>query len=132
MYRDNFLLLIGRRDKVKEIYDIIEENVKTPFIIIYGDAGVGRYNFAKSVCVYLFERNVITKYYKEKVMRFDIIKEEIRAKINKKMGEKYSFNKYVFILEIDNRLETPLNLLQEINKILNNNYCNTFRKFNRT
>ena len=114
MYRDNFLLLIGRRDKVKEIYDIIEENVKTPFIIIYGDVGVGRYNFAKSVCVYLFERNVITKYYKEKVMRFDIIKEEIRAKINKKMGEKYSFNKYVFILEIDNRLETPLNLLQEI------------------
>ena len=114
MYKDNFLLLIGRRDNVKDIYDKIEDNNKTPFIIIYGDIGVGKYNFAKSVCVYLFERNVITNYYSKKVRSIDVIREEIKSKIYEKNGEKYSNEKYIFILEIDNELQTPINLVNEI------------------
>ena len=110
-YKDNFLLLIGRRDKVKEIYDIIEDkNEKKPFIVIYGDAGVGKFNFANSVCIYLFERNVINYYYSKKRVRTI---EEIRGLIGS-VDSKYEDEKYVFIIEIDIELLSPLNFVDDI------------------
>ena len=115
MYKDIFLLLIDRRDKVKIIYDIIEKNLEKHFIIIYGEEGVGKNNFAKAVCACLFERNVINKLSKDCIKRarsIDIIKGVIKNKIIQKNDEK--MGKYVFIIEIDYELQTPINLVNEI------------------
>ena len=115
MFKDIILMQIERRDKVKEIYDIIEDsNSKIHYIIIYGDTGVGKINFAKSVCAYLFERNVINKFFTKRARLIDTVKEEIENKINKKQDEKNADAKYVFIIEIDYELETPINLVNEI------------------
>ena len=108
-YKDNFLFLIERRDKVLDIYDIIaESNPKEHFIIIYGEAGVGKFNFSKSVCIYLKERNIIHDFITLKIVRsIDIIKSQLPHKISTE-------EKYIFIIEIDNELQTPINLVNEI------------------
>ena len=85
------------------------------FIIIYREEGVGKNNFAKAVCACLFERNVINKLSKDCIKRarsIDIIKGVIKNKIIQKNDEK--MGKYVFIIEIDYELQTPINLVNEI------------------
>ena len=114
MFKDIILMQIERRDKVQEIYRTIEDMNPNHYIIIYGEAGVGKINFAKSVCAYLFERNAINKFYIKRARSIDIIKGEIENKINKKANEKYAEGKYVFIIEIDYELQTPINLVNEI------------------
>ena len=106
-YKDNFLYLIGRRDKVKQIADIIrDENSGKHFIIIHGEKDIGKFNFAKSTCIYLFERNIINNFYIKRTRSVDGIKELI--------DKKYEEGKYVFIIEIDVELQTPINLIYEI------------------
>ena len=50
MYKQNFLLLIERREIVTDIYNKIENEI-IQFFIIYGDSGVGKFNFAFSLFV---------------------------------------------------------------------------------
>ena len=116
-YKNSFLMLIERRDYVRKIYEIIEDtnsdkNSNIHFMVIYGEEGVGKYNFASSVYIYLFERNIIKKCYSIKARSIDRVKSEIESKKNK--GD----DKYMFIIEIDNELQTPINL---VNEILNEN-----------
>ena len=108
-YKDNFLFLIERREKVLDIYDIISDlNPKEHFIIIYGEAGVGKFNFSKSVCIYLKERKVIHNFITLKIVRsIDIIISQLPHKTSTE-------EKYIFIIEIDNELQTPINLVNEI------------------
>ena len=115
MYNKYFLLLIERREIVTEIYDKIENEI-IQFFIVYGDSGVGKFNFAESVFIYLFERSVVNKLYLKKARSFDIIKGEIDLLIKKKDEKKYEDEKYIVIIEIDNELQAPLNL---VNKIIN-------------
>ena len=106
-YKDNFLFLIERRDKVKQIADIIrDENSAKHFIIIHGEKDIGKFNFAKSTCIYLFERNIINNFYIKRTRSIDGIKELI--------DRKFEEGKYVFIIEIDVELQTPINLIDEI------------------
>ena len=106
-YEDNFLFLIGNRDKAREIAEIIQDdNSEKQFFIIYGEKDVGKYNFAKSVCIYLFERNIIDNFYVKRARSIDVIKGQI--------DKKFEEGKYVFIIEIDVELQTPINLVYEI------------------
>ena len=106
-YKDNFLYLIGRRDKVKEIADIIrDEDSEKHFIIIHGEKDIGKFNFAKSTCIYLFERNIINNFYIKRARSIDVIKGQI--------DKKFEEGKYVFIIEIDIELQSPINLVYEI------------------
>ena len=45
--------IVGRRIQVKRIYDIITEKNNIHFIILHGNVGVGKENFAESVFIYL-------------------------------------------------------------------------------
>ena len=117
-YKDNFLLLIDRRKYVKIIYKTIDEK-KKHFFIIHGDFEVGKYNFAKSVYTYLFERKVVKSFFeKQRVREIEQIKIEVESKLKEIVYENYEDDKYIFIFEIDAELETPINL---VNDILNEN-----------
>ena len=115
MFKDIVLMQIERRYNVQDIYDIIDNKYsEINYIIIYGDIGVGKMNFANSVCAYLFERNAINKFYIIRARTIDTIKKEIENKTNKKPEEKNKEYKYVFIIDVDYDLETPINLVNEI------------------
>ena len=120
-YKNSFLMLIERREYVMKIYSIIEDiNSNIHFMVIYGEEDVGKYNFASSVFIYFFERNIIKKCYTiKKVRSMDKILEEIEPKKNK--GD----DKYMFIIEIDNELQSPIDLVNEIlneNSIIDGNF----------
>ena len=58
-----YFSIIGRGRQLEEIYNIITDN-KNHFIIIYGNKEIGKGDFAESLCVYLFERELINRYEK--------------------------------------------------------------------
>ena len=110
---DDFYL-VGRRTQVKEIYELIggEKINNIHYLIINGSKDTGKRNFAQSVCVYLFEREVITDYkyfdVKQSILSCEDIKELIYTWNN-------SVGKFVSIIELnDNYIENPIEVVNEI------------------
>ena len=116
-YKNNFLMLIERRGIVKDIYDKID-NLKINFFVLFGDEGVGKFNFAKSVYIYLFERNIINDFYSIKARSLETLKKDIKCKIYEKKDKKYENEKYIYVIEIDKEIHQQINL---VNEILNEN-----------
>ena len=111
----NDFFIVGRKDKVKEIYELIggEKNNNIHYLIIYGSEDTGKKNFALSVCLFLYERKVIAgyKYFdiKQSISSYKDIKELI-YKWNNSIG------KFAIIIELNNNyLEKSIN---EVNKFL--------------
>ena len=108
--------IVGRREQVKQIYDIIDnqgiDNIH--FIIIKGSLEVGKQNFAQSTCIYLFERKVITGFttIEVKESKYELINRVKELTNNENLDRK----KYVFIVRIKYDLEEPFRLLGEILK----------------
>ena len=112
---DDFYI-IGRKDKVKEIYELIDgEKINNiHYIIIYGSEDTGKRNFSRSVCLYLYERKVIAgyKYFeiKQSISSYKEIKELIHKWNN-------SIEKFVIIIELNNNyLEKSID---KVNEFLN-------------
>ena len=108
--------IVGRREQVKEIYDIVSnKNIdSTHFIIIQGSLTVGKQDFAESVCIYLLERKIINGFC-------NIVVKESKYELTNKVKElidisNYSDGKYIFIVKIKYDLQDPLRLLGEILK----------------
>ena len=58
-----YYFIIGRKVLVSEIFEKIFKNKNDNFfIILYGEKGLYKQNFAESTCVFLFERKIIHKY----------------------------------------------------------------------
>jgi hypothetical protein len=108
--------IIGRRKQVKEIYNIIDSGDKNinniHFIIIPGQFGIGKQNFSESVCIYLFERNIINGFFMIE------IKESIKELLDKIKEIKYNGinpdGKYIIIIKINYYIENPRDLLNQI------------------
>ena len=116
--------VVGRREQIKEVYDIIEDEKinNIHFIILHGAYEVGKQNFAESTCIYLFERNVINGYW---MLEIKESKEELCEKINQLTHINGNFEgKYIVVIKINYNLEKPIDLLNEIlneKSILNSN-----------
>ena len=108
--------IIGRRKQVKEIYNIIDSGDKNinniHFIIIPGQFEIGKQNFSESVCIYLFERNIINGFFMIE------IKESIKELLDKIKEIKYNGinpdGKYIIIIKINYYIENPRDLLNQI------------------
>ena len=76
--------IIGRKVLVSELFKVIfdkeKKNTNNFFIILYGEKGLNKQNFAESTCVFLFERKIIHKYdiY---TIKSELDKEKMREKI---------------------------------------------------
>ena len=115
--------IVGRRIQVKRIYDIITEKNNIHFIILHGNVGVGKENFAESVCIYLFERKIINGYW------MIYIKESKEELYNRVMDlnhiDQNSDVKYIVVVKINYYLDKSIELVNEIindNRILNPNF----------
>jgi len=110
---DDFYV-IGRREQVKDIYELIDgEKINNiHYLIITGSKDTGKRNFAQSVCVYLYEREVITNYkyfdVKQSILSCEDIKELIHTWNNSK-------GKYISIIELNDKyLEKSIDVVNEI------------------
>ena len=110
---DDFYI-VGRRSQVKEIFELIcgEKINNINYIIIYGSEDTGKKNFAQSVCVYLYERDVIANYkyfdVKQSILSCEDIKELIDTWNNSK-------GKFVSIIELNNKyFEKQIDIVNEI------------------
>ena len=117
---------VGRRLKIKEIYDIIDgENINNiHFIIIHGPKEAGKQNFAESTCIYLFERKVITGY---KMIDIRESKEELCDEVKELTHNgNNSDGKFIVIIKLNNfYLEKPIDIVNDIlkdNTIINANF----------
>ena len=110
--------IVGRRQQIKEIYDIIDSrNINNiHFIIIYGPYEGGKKNFAELVCIYLFERKVINGFW---MIKINLSKNELCDKMKELTNNgKNSDGKYIVVITIDNNnnLDQQFDL---VNQILN-------------
>jgi len=110
---DDFYI-VGRRVQVKEIFELIDgEKINNiHYIIIHGSEETGKKNFAQSVCVYLYERDVIANYkyfdVRQSILSCEDIKELIDTWNNSK-------GKFVSIIELNNKyLEKQIDMVNEI------------------
>ena len=117
--------IIGRRIQVKRIYDIIsEKDNNIHFIILHGNVGIGKENFAESICIYLFERKVINGYW---MIYIKESKEELYNRVMELIhNEDQNTNeKYIVVVKINYYLDKSIELVNEIindNRILNPNF----------
>ena len=110
--------IVGRREQIKEIYDIIDKGDKNVnnihFIIINGEIQVGKQNFSESVCIYLFERKVINGFWMIEIK--ESIKELLEKIKDLKQNGINSEGKYIIVIKINYYLEKPIDLVNEILK----------------
>jgi len=109
--------IIGRKAKVKEIYELIggEKINNINYIVIYGSKDINKKDFAHSVCQYLYERKVIAGYKYFEFIPSISSYEDIKTLIHQWNN---SIGKFVSIIELNNNyLEKPI---EEVNQILNN------------
>ena len=111
--------IIGRKLLVKDIFEYIVTNKNGNFIIVlYGDNGLRKMDFAESTCVHLFERKIIHKYDKFIIdSEFDFEKMKNIICKNEKMN---CNNKIVYIIKYIT-IETFEALAEKISKINNDN-----------
>ena len=106
--------IIGRRMQIKEVYDIIEDEKinNIHFIILHGTYEVGKQNFAESICIYLYERNIIHGY---SMIEIKESKDELCDKI-KQLSHYYENleGKYLVVVKINYNLQNPIELLNKI------------------
>ena len=105
--------IIGRKKCVQEIFKCISEN-KNKCIVLYGQKGLRKRNFAESVCVYLIERKIIDKheiYILESGMDYKNMKNKIESYEKQNSNERSV--KIIKFIDIENLAR----LNQEIIKI---------------
>ena len=129
---NKFFSTIGRKVEMKEICDILYENNTNNIhiIIIYGDMETGKQDFAESICVFLYERKIITSYYyieiKAKLTKLELSENLKRASNyhNKINGKIIYIIKISYILDEEKSeqlLNHTISILEEIS-IINNDY----------
>ena len=85
-YYDNekFSFTLGRRDIIGKIFNKIMNNEN--YVILYGEKDLLKTDFAESLCVYLYERKIISDYEIFKINNefdFEYMKEQLRENNNK-------------------------------------------------
>ena len=117
--------IIGRKLLVKDIFEYIVTNKNGNFIIVlYGDNGLRKMDFAESTCVHLFERKIIHKYDKFIIdSEFDYEKMKNIICKNEKMN---CNNKIVYIIKYIT-IETFEALAEKISKINNDNNLKCYK-----
>ena len=99
--------LIGRAHIVIQVIkDLRDSNNINKFIIIYGKAGLEKFNLAESLCVYLFERKMIVDYEIFNQIEIDDNIDNtikcIEAKINELQRKpKYMNKKIIIVIKIE-------------------------------
>ena len=105
--------IIGNRKTMKIIYDIIADNtgLNEHLIIIYGSKHIGKQNFVESLCVYLFERKIISNFSEiiEIEKELDILK--IENEISKYKKCINNNEKYIIIGKISSFLNENNSLI---------------------
>ena len=110
--------IIGRRDEMKKICDIINLNINQ-FIIIYGPKEIGKQDFVECLCVHLYERNIIKMYSNfieiNNVNNISKIKNEISYFKN---DINFKENKYIIVIKISYNLDEQKSI-ELLNNIMN-------------
>ena len=123
--------IIGNRKKMKEIYDIITDNIefkKHHLIVLYGPKQIGKQNFVESLCVYLFERKII--YYYSEIIEIEneshytkIENEILKCKKYINSNQKYIIiGKISYSLNEGKSLELTDKILSSLNNIFDKNF----------
>ena len=111
--------MIGRNDVIVKVYKDLVNNEHIKYTVIYGKKGTGKLDFAESLCVFLFERDIIYDYEIFNEIE-DIIIESIEIKIKEiEKKKKYNNKKMILIVNIyqDEKLVKKI-----VNKYKNNYY----------
>jgi hypothetical protein len=110
--------IIGRRDEMKKICDIINLNINQ-FIIIYGPKEIGKEDFVECLCVHLYERKIIKMYSNiieiENLNKISKIRNEISYL---KSNVDFKENKYIIAIKISYLLDEQKSI-ELLNKIMN-------------
>ena len=103
-FKNKNFSIIGRRPKMKIIYDIISGKSKNSnnhqIIIITGSKEIGKQNFVESLCFYLFERRVIKHFTKIIEIQKMLDRELIKNIINNYKNKYKSEEKVIVVLKI--------------------------------
>ena len=109
--------IIGRKVLVRDIFEFISKNNNDNFfIILFGEKGLQKRNFAESTCVYLLERRIIYKYkiyLIDSEFGYENMKENIYVNENKNSNKKSV--KIIKFIRINNTKEL-IEKIQKINK----------------
>ena len=107
--RNKYGYILGRKNIIGHIFNNIKNN-ENNFVIFLGEKYLEKMEFSESLCVYLYERDIIINYEIFRIIsEFDFIHLKHKIfEINEIIKNEKSMKKYIIIIKFDNNDNTSI------------------------